>query len=104
MKRIFNYIGENKKEILPNISMFIVLYLLLIVPVPVSKILLFWLYFPFAGYFFFRAVAQTEKDSLSLGDRIFICIITPLLVLILLVILSLIIQWLIQPSVFKNVN
>lgn len=96
MKRILDYIWENKKEVLPNISMFLVLYLLLVIPIPVSGIISFGLYFPIAGYFFFRAVAQTERDNLSWGDKISICIIAPLLVLILLMLIGSAIQWLVQ--------
>lgn len=92
MKEIISYIKKNKREILPNGFNYIFLYLLILLPIPISNNYLFWCYFPFFGYFFFRAVAKTEKDNLSWKNRILICVIFPFILLVIFFSIHLIIQ------------
>ena len=85
----FRYIRNNKKEMLPNVFTYVNMYVLLLLPIPISATLLFWLYFPFAGYFFFRAIAKTEKDNLSFKYKILICVIFPFMTLLVCFIIHL---------------
>jgi hypothetical protein len=85
----FSYIRNNKKEMLPQVFTFVNMYILLLLPIPISATLLFWLYIPFFGYFFFRALAKTEKDNLSLKHKILICMIFPFMALLVCFIIHL---------------
>lgn len=86
-QRVFTYIMKNKKEMLPHLFIYYVLFAFgkatTFLPTTIWSIVNALVAFPLFIWSFFRTLTKMEQDNLSYWDIVFVLILLPIVLIAL---------------------